>query len=342
MDSNVNLNFSLPIDLSHLENDRLRLVHLEENLPEWAAAYVADANLHPQVYTYLTYGPFASAEEYITHYEDTSRSNPDEILLAILLKAGSIIRRKSSQAPLVRASEQTDTVLIETTIETETFAGIAGIVSQPQNLIADIGQLLLTPYHRTWVGTETNALLLHHLLDPPCPTLSQVSDMPGPGSRPEHDEQLQADPIGGLGLRRVQWQTNASNQASVNAALRLGFELEGIMRWAAVLPWGKEGDHGWRMSSLERGNARIGDRNEKVAYGSVTSDGQEEDDRGQQDKGKNEVDDPDGERFLLPHGWDHDKAGQYGPGRHTAMLAICWDDWLLRGAREKLDALVGR
>ncbi|KAM7196212.1 hypothetical protein V8F33_006324 [Rhypophila sp. PSN 637] len=332
-----NVNFSLPIDLSHLENDRLRLVHLEENLPEWAAAYVADAYLHPQVYTYLTYGPFASAEEYIAHYDKTSRSNLNEILLAILLKPGSIISRKSAQAPRVRAFEQTDTLLIKTTIETETFAGIAGIVAQPQNLIADIGQLLLTPYHRTWVGTETNALLLHHLLDPPSP-------------KAEHDQQLKADNTGGLGLRRVQWQANASNQASVNAALRLGFKLEGIMRWAAVLPWGKEADHGLGMSDLglragesKSYEARIGDRNEQVAYGSVKGDVREkEDESGKQDKGKKKLDDSQGERSLLPHGWDHDKAGEYGPGRHTAMLAICWDDWLLGGVREKVDALVGR
>jgi len=48
-------------------------------------------------------------------------------------------------------------------------------------------------------------------------------------------------PLPGLGLRRVQWTTNELNMASRRAAERLGFSLEGIMRWVWVLPEGKGG-----------------------------------------------------------------------------------------------------
>ena len=38
-----------------------------------------------------------------------------------------------------------------------------------------------------------------------------------------------------LGYRRYEWKCNALNQASRNAALRLGFEYEGTFRQAAVI-----------------------------------------------------------------------------------------------------------
>lgn len=40
---------------------------------------------------------------------------------------------------------------------------------------------------------------------------------------------------GGLGLRRVQWLANKLNNPSVGLAKRLGFQMEGILRWARVL-----------------------------------------------------------------------------------------------------------
>lgn len=121
----------------------------------------------------------------------------------------------------------------------------------------------LTPYHlqlniipafqRTFVLTHACALLLHYLLDPP------------------------------LRIRRVVWQANARNDRSVKAAQRLGFSLEGIIRWQRILPQEKEGN--------------------EVEIDGI-SDGR-------------------------------------GPGRHSAVLSICWDDWR-DGVREKVDALVRR
>lgn len=46
---------------------------------------------------------------------------------------------------------------------------------------------------------------------------------------------------GGLGLRRCQWTTTVLNQASQNAALRLGYKHEGVIRAQKILAPGKEG-----------------------------------------------------------------------------------------------------
>ena len=125
---------------------------------------------------------------------------------------------------------------------------------RPPNLRCP-SQINILPWaQRTFITTAANSLLLHYLLDPP------------------------------ISLRRVQWLANAQNERSVKAAQRLGFKLEGIMRWHRVLPVGKDG-----------------------AY---------------------------------PAGIE-DKGDGRGPGRDTAMLSICWDDWR-DGVRDKLKALQER
>lgn len=44
---------------------------------------------------------------------------------------------------------------------------------------------------------------------------------------------------GGLGLRRVQWQTSTVNHASIQAAEKFGFIKEGVLRWDRVFPGGR-------------------------------------------------------------------------------------------------------
>ena len=188
------------------------------------------------------------------------RPSNSELMFAILLKPG----------PITRKGPSTGTTTTETVPE-GTFAGIAGLAGHPANATADLGQLLLTRFQRTFVGTHANALLLHHLLD-----------------RPE---------AGGLALRRVQWQCNASNEASVRAARRLGFVLEGIIRWQQVLPVEKTASEGAEMERERMPKAPT------PAWADVQ---------------------------------------QWGPGRHTAMLSLCWDDWVVAGGREHIDALVSR
>jgi len=93
-----------------------------------------------------------------------------------------------------------------------TPAGIVGLLNaSPMDLSAEIGFVVAFPrYQRTHLTSNMVGLLLQYCLEVP-----------------EH---------GGLGLRRVQWQTNANNDASVKAALRMGFQHEGVKRWDRVIP----------------------------------------------------------------------------------------------------------
>lgn len=211
------------------------------------------------------------------------RPSTSEIMFAILLKAGSVTRKDIiPPAPTTATATTNDdnppppaTTTTTFNIPNNTFAGIAGLGGAPDRATADLGQLLLTQFQRTFVGTHANALLLHHLLDPPTAT-------PGTEGTAVDDSSTRSKPGRDLGLRRVQWQCNAANTASVRAAQRLGFRMEGVIRWHQVLPVGKTGD-----GTVEAG------------------------------------------------------AGEWGPGRHTAMLSLCWDDWV-GGGRERIDALVRR
>ncbi|WVQ65663.1 uncharacterized protein L199_003841 [Kwoniella botswanensis] len=97
------------------------------------------------------------------------------------------------------------------------FAGIIGMIaSNYQAMICEPGYIMILPeFHRTHVQTHATGLVMHRILDHP----SQ----------------------GGLGLRRCQWITTTLNIASQNAAKRLGYTYEGVLRCMRVLPPGKEG-----------------------------------------------------------------------------------------------------
>jgi RimJ/RimL family protein N-acetyltransferase len=75
----------------------------------------------------------------------------------------------------------------------------------------EIGVVILKSAQGTHVATNAIGLLLHYALNLP-------SDQASPG----------------LGLRRVQWRCTPANAPSLRAAQRLGFQLEGVMRWTWV------------------------------------------------------------------------------------------------------------
>ncbi|EJD42337.1 acyl-CoA N-acyltransferase [Auricularia subglabra TFB-10046 SS5] len=129
-------------------------------------------------------------------------------------------------------------------------AGLVGLLNaSAENELAEVGFLLILPeWQQTHVLTNAVGTLIKYCMDT-------------------------------LKLRRLQWQAHADNSPSIRAAHRLGFKLEGIMRWQRALPLGKEG--------LTRG----------------------EDTK---------------------------------PGRHTAMLALCWDDWELGNTQTELQAQMER
>jgi RimJ/RimL family protein N-acetyltransferase len=94
------------------------------------------------------------------------------------------------------------------------YAGILSLnATNPVNAVTEIGIIIFPSFQRTHVATNAIGLMLLCTLDPPS--------------------------AGGLGVRRVEWRTHAENTASRRAALRMGFDFEGIARWERVFPNGK-------------------------------------------------------------------------------------------------------
>ncbi|KAI0294617.1 acyl-CoA N-acyltransferase [Multifurca ochricompacta] len=111
-------------------------------------------------------------------------------------------------------------------------AGLIGLINaSPTNLSVEFAWVLVFPeFQRTYVTSNAVGLLLQYCLELPT-----------------------ASPKPGLGLRRVQWTTHTLNEASYNAAKRMGLKEEGVLRWTLVLPEGKEG-HG---IPIREGDPRI-------------------------------------------------------------------------------------
>jgi RimJ/RimL family protein N-acetyltransferase len=107
----------------------------------------------------------------------------------------------------------------------------AGIISlngtNPVNAVTEIGVVIFPTFQRTHISTNAIGLLLLWTLDPPS--------------------------AGGLGLRRVEWKTHADNAPSRRAALRMGFEFEGIARWQRVC------ELGLPVEALEKRNGTKGE-----------------------------------------------------------------------------------
>lgn len=95
----------------------------------------------------------------------------------------------------------------------ETLAGVIGFLQGSSlNLSLEIGAVITLPaFQRTHITSNAVGLLLQYCFELP-PT--------------------------GLGLRRVQWQADATNNASVNFATRFGFIKEGVKRWERTYPSG--------------------------------------------------------------------------------------------------------
>lgn len=102
--------------------------------------------------------------------------------------------------------------------EDEGGGALAGVISylnsSTTDLSTEIGFVVtLPPFQRTHVTSNAIGLLLQYALEPRSSA--------------------------GLGLRRVQWQCNSVNVASRRAAARMGFRLEGILRWDRVFANGR-------------------------------------------------------------------------------------------------------
>ncbi|KAF5361417.1 hypothetical protein D9758_006218 [Tetrapyrgos nigripes] len=91
------------------------------------------------------------------------------------------------------------------------MAGMIGYMnSKAVDLVTEIAFVIVFPkFQQSHVASNAVGLLMHYALD-----------------LPEN---------GGLGLRRVQWAAGTKNSASVRLAERMGFKIEGVLKWARIL-----------------------------------------------------------------------------------------------------------
>jgi len=100
-------------------------------------------------------------------------------------------------------------------------ASLAGMIaflrSSAIHRVVEIGMVVVLPeFQRTHVSSHAVGLMLKYALDPPSK--------------------------GGAGYRRVSWVCAPENKASQRTAARMGFKLEGLMRWYRILGSGKTGN----------------------------------------------------------------------------------------------------
>jgi RimJ/RimL family protein N-acetyltransferase len=177
---------------------------------------------------WLPFGDFASRSDAKFFVEDFMRKDNGRVLFGIYDLAGS----NTKDEPLTGTS--TDAPL---QTPPPAFAGVLSYINASAlNLCAEIGYVIVfPPWQRTHVAKNAAGLLMKYALDvPPTPGKANTS------TTTNNPSNTQAPSTGGLGLRRVVWQANARNIPSVKLAKRMGFHLEGILRWDRALPPGKE------------------------------------------------------------------------------------------------------
>ncbi|KAE9393579.1 hypothetical protein BT96DRAFT_978884 [Gymnopus androsaceus JB14] len=120
------------------------------------------------------------------------------------------------------------------------IAGMTGYIHTSRDeLRTELMVLVLPKFQHTHVASHMIGLLLRYALN------------------------LPTDPERGLGLRRVQWETNAKNKSSIGLAMKMGLRMEGLKRWAGVLQPGKE--DGSNGHSTRQGDPREGQRGSDTA-----------------------------------------------------------------------------
>jgi RimJ/RimL family protein N-acetyltransferase len=128
------------------------------------------------------------------------------------------------------------------------FAGLIGLInSSSQVLATEIGLvIILPPFHRTHVASNAVGLLLHYTLETSnlqAHASTSLQDTSETSSAfldgPPHSNVFTMVNGRPLGLRRVVWQADARNAASIRLAERMGFKLEAVQRWGRILPVGR-------------------------------------------------------------------------------------------------------
>ncbi|EAU81541.1 hypothetical protein CC1G_12760 [Coprinopsis cinerea okayama7 len=328
-DEPYDVNFCFPVPRK-LENERLKLVPFVPSIH--LQPFFTLCTQHPSIFTYLPYGPFHTLSSCSEWLEHEIQQDPGRVLFAIYDKT----RRQGGDGSPGHAEEalaSNDDNGLSTTEESSgnkdgAIAGaIAYINTSLPNLSTEIGCVkIFPPFQRTHVASNAVGLLLKYALELPSTSgLPSQSNIVDAASRDEFQ--------GGLGLRRVFWQANINNTASIRLSARMGFTHEAVLRWDRVLPPWKD-----TASSQQTFDARNAYGNAESNQGSTSR---------EEIAGANLYADSKLKPDQQPKGVGNGhplRLGDLRPncvGRDTVMLFLCWDDWE-EGAREKVEGVMKR
>ncbi|KAF2218965.1 putative GNAT family acetyltransferase, partial [Elsinoe ampelina] len=222
--------FALPLDYSRLETERLRLEPIEHDLPLFASEQAQVIAQQPALLQYVSSPSDDDTVDMLQYWKDRM-SSPREQAFAILLKAGTVVKKDA-----ITGEKH------EFHVDQDTFAGLTGLIeAKPEWASVEVAHLFILPrFQRTFVATTANALLLKHLLDPV----------------PED-----------LGLRRVKWEAHSQNAPSIALAKRLGFQQEGIIRWERTIRPGRAGEVVAGMPTEDRAGNTVGPGRHTLVFG---------------------------------------------------------------------------
>jgi RimJ/RimL family protein N-acetyltransferase len=222
--------------------------------------------VHALSNTLITLTPFNPSKHTSPFYEGT-KHHPSFFAYLFFGPFSSLAACQSfTEEACVSSKSQTVFAILSKASPNDMTGQLAGICSydhaSPSNASVEVGVIILPTFQRTHITSNALGLLLIYALD--------VVER------------------GGLGLRRVQYQTHALNEASRRLAVRMGLNYEGVKRCDRTVPWGKVGN------GVEVGEGRyVGEER-----------GEDGEQSGKEAQGKG-----------------------LGPSRDTAVYAICWDEW---------------
>jgi RimJ/RimL family protein N-acetyltransferase len=184
------INFCIPIDVSRLESERVKLVPFVPRLH--ANIYFNQIRQHPELEAYFSYTDKCLADT-LSFCEAVRRDNT-KVAFAAIDKG-----KPDPEHPEWGGS----------------LAGTLRLNINTTNLKAEFAWIITFPaFQRTYVTSNATGILLRYCLATP---------------NEKHP---------GLGLRRVQWCANARNAPSIEAAKRMGFKMEGQLRWERLVAVG--------------------------------------------------------------------------------------------------------
>eukprot|EP01055_Gregarina_sp_Pseudo9_P002141 Gregarina_sp_Pseudo_9__2140@NODE_2495_length_979_cov_148_284043_g2296_i0_p1_GENE_NODE_2495_length_979_cov_148_284043_g2296_i0NODE_2495_length_979_cov_148_284043_g2296_i0_p1_ORF_typecomplete_len266_score54_69Acetyltransf_3/PF13302_7/2_1e13Acetyltransf_10/PF13673_7/0_15_NODE_2495_length_979_cov_148_284043_g2296_i090887 len=201
-----------------LENDRVKLIPFDLEAKHHELFFLA-SKPYPELFKYLSSGPFESAQDLVDNFYMPNIHRPRGSLLWLVVD-------KTQQ------KEDVSPTHLTVWLPEGALAGCIGFVnSSAMHSKTEIGYVItLPPFQRTHVTTNAVGLLMHYALDLP---------LPEGHTGPAYDGAVPL--IGGNGLRRCQWQADATNESSKNAALRVGMTFEGVLRWVRIVPTADRG-----------------------------------------------------------------------------------------------------